>query len=219
MTADKPSRLVPSLRFPEFRDTPGWLKRLFADFLTPIAREREKPTVPYTGLGIRSHGRGTFRKELEQPEKTSMEHLYEVDCNDLIVNITFAWEGAIAIVPAEHNGHLVSHRFPTFRAKPDRVHLDYLRYLVMQQRFIFSLGLISPGGAGRNRVLSKQDFLELRVHLPGLPEQEKIARVLSLADGEISRLTELLQALRQQTKGLMQQLLTGNKRVNPTCHE
>jgi len=33
---------------------------------------------------------------------------------------------------------------------------------------IFFLGLISPGGAGRNRVLSKRDFLELRVSLPSL---------------------------------------------------
>jgi type I restriction enzyme S subunit len=148
-----------------------------------------------------------------QPDTVAMEELYVARADDLIVNITFAWEGAIAIVPAEHDGHLVSHRFPTFRAKPDRVHLDYLRYLVRQQRFIFLLGLISPGGAGRNRVLSKRDFLELRVPLPSLAEQEMIARVLRLGDTELSHLKQLLEALRKQKKGLMQQLLTGKRRL------
>ncbi len=192
----------------------GWQAVKLKDIITPVSRPVPKPTGPYAALGIRSHCKGTFSRVVAQPDRVAMDELFVARADDLIVNITFAWEGAIAIVPPQHDGHLVSHRFPTFRAKPDRVHLDYLRYLVAQQRFIFSLGLISPGGAGRNRVLSKRDFLELRVHLPSLEEQEKIARVLRLADAELSRLTELLEALREQKKGLMQQLLTGKKRLN-----
>ena len=40
--------------------------------------------------------------------------------NDLVVNITFAWAGAIAIVKKEDDGGLVSHRFPTYTFKTNQ---------------------------------------------------------------------------------------------------
>jgi type I restriction enzyme S subunit len=206
MTADKPSRLVPKLRFPEFRDTLGWSKRQLGEILTPILREREKPAVPYTGLGIRSHGRGTFQKELEQPEKTSMERLYEVDSNDLIVNITFAWEGAIAIVRPEDSGALVSHRFPTYQFDQNAVLPEFFRYPILNKQFIYNLGVISPGGAGRNRVLNKADFLKIELALPEVAEQQKIADCLGSLDDLIATEGRKLEALRQHKQGLMQQL-------------
>jgi type I restriction enzyme S subunit len=49
--------------------------------------------------------------------------------------------------------------------------------------------------------------------LPSIKEQQKIASVLSAADTEIETHQKQLAALKQQKKGLMQQLLTGKKRV------
>ncbi len=49
--------------------------------------------------------------------------------------------------------------------------------------------------------------------LPSLPEQEKIAAVLSAADDEISTLERQLAAYKQQKLGLMQQLLTERIRI------
>ena len=46
-----------------------------------------------------------------------------------------------------------------------------------------------------------------------LPEQQKIAEVLSLADDELNLLKKELEELKQQKKGLMQKLLTGEVRV------
>ncbi|HDS8578011.1 TPA: restriction endonuclease subunit S [Klebsiella variicola] len=49
--------------------------------------------------------------------------------------------------------------------------------------------------------------------LPTLMEQQKIAAVLSVADAEISTLEKKLACLRDEKKALMQQLLTGKRRV------
>lgn len=49
--------------------------------------------------------------------------------------------------------------------------------------------------------------------LPKIQEQRKIAKVLSLADQEIETLQKKLDYLKQEKKALMQQLLTGKKRV------
>jgi len=94
---DTPTTLVPKLRFPEFRKAAGWKETQFDEVLSPIVRERKKPSEAYTGLGLRSHGKGTFLKPLADPSKIAMEYLFEVKTNDLVVNITFAWEGAVAI--------------------------------------------------------------------------------------------------------------------------
>ena len=49
--------------------------------------------------------------------------------------------------------------------------------------------------------------------LPKIQEQRKIAKVLSLADQEIETLQKKLDYLKQEKKALMQQLLTGKRRV------
>ena len=61
--------------------------------------------------------------------------------------------------------------------------------------------------------MSKRDFLEIEVAVPCLEEQRQIGRMLKLADEEIVLLSQQLDALREQKKGLMQQLLTGKIRV------
>ncbi|WP_303845407.1 restriction endonuclease subunit S [Aeromonas sobria] len=57
------------------------------------------------------------------------------------------------------------------------------------------------------------DFFSLKVPLPSLDEQQKIAAVLSIADQEITALQQKLAALKKEKKALMQQLLTGKRRV------
>jgi type I restriction enzyme S subunit len=51
------------------------------------------------------------------------------------------------------------------------------------------------------------------IKLPSLPEQQKIAAVLTSADQEIDALQSKLAHLKQEKKALMQQLLTGKRRV------
>ena len=51
------------------------------------------------------------------------------------------------------------------------------------------------------------------VKIPALEEQQKIATILSTADQEIIALQQKLDALKQEKKALMQQLLTGKRRV------
>ncbi|WP_375322523.1 restriction endonuclease subunit S [Aliivibrio logei] len=51
------------------------------------------------------------------------------------------------------------------------------------------------------------------MHLPPLPEQRKIAQILSTWDKAITTTEKLINASKQQKKALMQQLLTGKKRL------
>ncbi len=197
---------VPKLRFPEFRDAAGWKETRFDEVLSPVVRERKKPSEAYTGLGLKSHGKGTFLKRLEDPKKNAMEYLYEVKCADLIVNITFAWEGAVAIAGPSDDGALVSHRFPTYTFEKGKASHGFFRYIILDKQFVYSLGVISPGGAGRNRVLSKSDFLKLKVLLPDTEEPKQIAECLSSVDELMVAQARKLDALKTHKKGQIQQL-------------
>ena len=202
-------------RLPGFEKT-KWILNSLDKFIEPVTRGVPKPNETYTGIGIRSHGKGTFLKFNEQPEKNSMDQFFVVRPNDLIVNITFAWEQAIAIVKPEDDGALASHRFPTFIFKKEIGYADFFRFFILLPRVKYMLDLISPGGAGRNRVMSKPGFLGLEFLFPGYEEQTAIARVLQVADNETALLKTKLEKLREQKKGLMQVLLTGKKRLKVT---
>ncbi len=190
-----------------------WKIQPLEHFIKPVSREVEKPNKPYLGIGLRSHGKGTFLKPDEQPEKNSMDYFYVVRQDDLIVNITFAWEQAIAIVKPEDDGALASHRFPTFTFIDKKGCSNFFRFYILQRRMKYMLELISPGGAGRNRVMSKSDFIKLEFLLPEFEEQTAIAQVLQASDKEIQILKTKTKKLREKKKGLMQLLLTGKKRL------
>ncbi|RLS88782.1 MAG: restriction endonuclease subunit S [Planctomycetota bacterium] len=61
--------------------------------------------------------------------------------------------------------------------------------------------------------VTPSDFFSLKVTVPSFEEQTAIAQVLQAADKEISILKAKAVKLREQKKGLMQQLLTGKVRI------
>jgi type I restriction enzyme, S subunit len=69
----------------------------------------------------------------------------------------------------------------------------------------------TQGGAMQNLV-SMDVFREVEFTLPPLPEQRKIAEILSTWDEAIAASERLLASLRQRKKGLMQRLLSGQVR-------
>lgn len=198
-------------RFPGFQDE--WKQVKLGAFLHPKFRKVVKPAGAYLRLGIRSHGKGTFTSVVDDPETIALTHLFQVRKDDLIVNITFAWEGAIALVGPDGDGALVSHRFPTYVFDTSKMLPEYFKHLMVTDRFFYELDLISPGGAGRNRVMNKGDFMKITVTIPGIEEQKKIAGVLGAMDDQIALLKKYLERLKEQKKGLMQKLLTGEIRV------
>ena len=61
--------------------------------------------------------------------------------------------------------------------------------------------------------VNSNDIKSLKIKLPPLKEQQKIAQLLTTADKEIALLKEELTVLKEQKRGLMQRLLTGEVRV------
>lgn len=61
--------------------------------------------------------------------------------------------------------------------------------------------------------VTPSDFFNMHMSIPSIQEQNAIANVLVNADKEIELSNEKLESLQSQKRGLMQQLLTGEKRI------
>jgi type I restriction enzyme S subunit len=182
--------------------------------IAAVSRPIPTPKTAYMALGIRSHGKGTFQRLIERPDEIDMETVYSVGSEDLIANITFAWEGAVALARPEDAGCYVSHRFPTFAVDTQKVNRDFLGYVIGTRRFFYDLSIASPGGAGRNRVLNKKDFLKIEIPLPPRRSQDQIANFLKALDLEIDLLSKQLALLEKQNRALTRKLLTGELLVS-----
>ena len=69
------------------------------------------------------------------------------------------------------------------------------------------------GQQGTQSNLNAAMVKNFKIPLPNIDEQKKIATVLTTADREIELIQTKLEALKQEKKALMQQLLTGKRRV------
>ncbi len=192
----------------------NWVTYKMSDILEPISIPVDlKSGIEYREIGIRSHGKGIFHKEITDAETIGNKRVFEVIPNALIFNIVFAWEQAVAKTSEEDRGFIASHRFPQYLPKDNLSDIDYLLYLFMSPKGKYLLNLASPGGAGRNKTLGKKAFDELELKLPTTTEQQKIVKIISTWDKAISTTERLIDNSIQQKKALMQQLLTGKKRL------
>ncbi|HEY1233294.1 MAG TPA: hypothetical protein VGH22_07945 [Candidatus Binatia bacterium] len=63
-----------------------------------------KPEQQYQEIGIYCFGRGIFHKIPRTGLEVGDKDLYELREGDLILQVTFAWEGAIALCSKAENG-------------------------------------------------------------------------------------------------------------------
>ncbi|WP_282175160.1 restriction endonuclease subunit S [Vibrio diabolicus] len=93
----------------------------------------------------------------------------------------------------------------------NRVKPEFIRYLLRSEKVRRSISLLAQGATRYN--LSKTQLLKITLNIPSLGEQQKIASVLTTADKDIELLEAKLAYFKQEKKALMQQLLTGKRRV------
>ncbi|MEE4251663.1 MAG: restriction endonuclease subunit S [Alcanivoracaceae bacterium] len=139
---------------------------------------------------------------------------YLLEKGDMLIAMTEQAEGLLGsalFVPAS-NKYLHNQRLGLVKiTQPDRVCLDYL-YLFFN--FPTSRRQIAEQSTGTKVKHTSPDRLCSVVGLvPPLPEQKKIAKILSTWDKAITATEQLLANSQQQKKALMQQLLTGKKRL------
>lgn len=129
---------------------------------------------------------------------------------DIGYNTMRMWQGRSALSGLEG---IVSPAYTIVVPNTTDVDGYYMSVLFKQPRLVYDFWTHSQGLVGDTLNCKYRDFGQVHICCPPLAEQKAITEVLTAADREIELAKEKLERLRRQKRGLMQQLLTGKKRV------
>ena len=121
-------------------------------------------------------------------------------------------EGSIGYQSNYENG-LISPMYTVFVTNKEKVNDTFLYAVLKSHHLIYLYKSMMEGSINRRGGLRWDSFSTIKIDLPTLEEQNAIVTVLVNADKEIELAEEKLANLQSQKRGLMQQLLTGKKRV------
>lgn len=108
---------------------------------------------------------------------------------------------------------MVSGDYVVFRCKESQLLPEYLDHVRRSSRWT---SFVKAAGNGSVRVrIYFDDLGRFSFSLPSIEEQRRIATVLNACEREINLLEAELKALKEQKRGLMEELLTGKVRVKP----
>lgn len=176
-------------------------------------KEKGDPSLPILTVSIHA---GVSEGELDEDKLgkkvkriTDKTQYKTARKGDLVFNMMRAWQGAIGAVRSDG---LVSPAYIV--AKPnEKIWPEYMDYCMKTPRMIHAIHRQSYGVTDFRLRLYWDSFTPITCQLPPLPEQQKIATILSTQDKVIELKEKLLAQKQQQKKYLMQQLLTGKKRL------
>lgn len=129
--------------------------------------------------------------------------------NDIGYNTMRMWQGRSALSNIEG---IVSPAY-TIVTPHKNVDVRFMAMLIQQPRIIYDFWTHSQGLVSDTLNCKYPDFCQVKVRIPSKEEQTAIADLLYEFDKEIDLANEKLANLQSQKRGLMQQLLTGKKRI------
>jgi len=194
----------------EFRDTKigkipdEWeVVKLGDEEVTVLIMGQSPPSSTYNNAGIGLpflQGNAEFGEMYPIPVLSCSHPIKITEKNDILLSVR-APVGDVNIAPFKS---CIGRGLAAIRPKGDK--LDYLflfYYLELGSRLFESLSMGSTFKAIR-----KMEIEKFRVLLPPLPEQKKIAEILSTVDQAIEKADEAIAKTERVKKGLMQELLT-----------
>lgn len=201
MTANKPTPVVPNLRFPEFRDAPEWSTPRGDTLFDSINNRRAVPGLPVLAI-TQEHG-AIPRDQIDYHVSVTAKSVasYKEVCEgDFIISLR-SFQGGIEY--SRYHG-ICSPAYVILRRKGGG-NDHFFRHLFKSDRFVQQLTR-NIEGIRDGKMISYAQFSEQLLPVPEPPEQQKIADCLGSLDDLIAAEGRKLEALRQHKQGLMQQL-------------
>lgn len=124
--------------------------------------------------------------------------------------------GLTALINNDLNDTVYSGFIIRFRSN-NKIGHNYKNHCFSEENF--RKRLLSKSTISANTNINQTALNSLQIVLPPLPEQEKIAAILSTWDEGIQLLESTIKTLKKRNKGLAQQLLTGKLRLRSASGE
>lgn len=136
----------------------------------------------YHFAGVYCFGRGVFVGQQKSGMEFQYPRLTRLRTGDFVYPKLMAWEGALATVPPECDGLVVSTEFPVFSVNCEKVLPEVLDVHFRTPQVWPRLSGASTGTNVRRRRLNPVDFLRYEFPLPPMEVQLQLRRVKSKLD-------------------------------------
>ena len=184
------------------------------DFLT-----NKSKGVPIIKIGNLQNGKVIIDDKTSFVPRDFYEKLFDFQLHygDVLIALSGATTGKIAVVDKDIGLALVNQRVGKFKILNSNISQKFFYFLAQSDNFKkFVLRNIGQSAQGN---LSPNQVKKSKIPLPPLPEQQKIAEILSTVDSAIEKVNQAIAKTERLKKGLMQELLTkgiGHKEFKDT---
>ena len=204
-------KLVPQLRFPEFRNMADWQDRRIGEFLTESRLPGSKGNVAKK-LTVKLWGNGVFGKN-ESIQGSINTQYFRRKAGQFIYSKLDFLNQAFGVIPPDLDGFESTVDLPCFDVA-DELNPVFLLEYVKRKDFYERLGETADGSRKARRIHA-ETFQSFSLARPTPAEQQKIAECLSSLDELIAAQARKVDALKTHKKGLMQQLFPREGETQP----
>lgn len=203
--------------------TEEWNSRGLAEvaqiIVSPVDKKTksdEKPVLLCNYTDVYYNSRITNELDFMQATATEREiSKFSLKENDVVITKDSETPGDIAVpafVSEDIGGVVCGYHLAILRPLQGELVGEFLSYLLSMPETRYHFFTLANGATRFG--LSVSSIEKARLKLPCILEQKKIASVLAVADQDIGALQQKVKCLKEEKRALMQQLLTGKRRVN-----
>ena len=166
----------------------------------------------YELITVRRAYGGVDSRGIYKGKEVLVKNYFFVEKDDFIISKRQIAHGACGLVSEELQGAVVSNEYNVFKAN-EKTNIQFFNLMMQLPHYKRLFFLMSDGVHIEKLLFKTGDWMNRSLAMPPLPEQKKIAEILSAQDKLIALKEKLIEEKKRQKKYLMQQLLTGKMRL------
>jgi type I restriction enzyme S subunit len=201
-------------RLPGF--TGEWKRVRYSDVLKEIKRPVNwSDAQTYNLISVRRRSGGAFHRESLVGHEILTKNMSVAKAGDFVISKMQILHGASAVIPAALDGYHISGSYISLMPRDQSLDINFMGWISKTPRFYHQTYISSYGVHIEKMTFILEDFFDHDFLMPtSREEQLAIVGILDALETEVSKRKEQLQALRTEKAALMQQLLTGKRRVS-----
>lgn len=161
-------------------------------------------------LTVKLYAKGVVAKA-DKRKGSGATQYYRRSAGQFIYSKLDFLNGAFGLIPDDLDGYESTLDLPAFDFQPGVNARWFLHFVSREAFYRGQLGLANGGRKARR--VNPADLLKVVINVPGIDEQNKIAAIIDHAERIVRAEENKLVMLRAEKAALMQQLLTGKRRV------
>ncbi len=183
-------------------DYPDWEEKSLGELMTIADKIKPIKIDVKKLLTVKLHLKGVLRNENTESLSIGSTNYFIRKKGQFIYGKQNLFNGAFAIIPEEFDNYLTSGDVPALNILTEKINSRFLYNYFSRKEFYSSLESIASGSGSKR--IHEHTLLELKISIPCLAEQTKIANFLSAIDEKIELVAQQIEDTQEYKKGLLQ---------------